>query len=406
MLTPDDRELVEYDGSLPGLATLLDPEALRALLSDFVTPAGGVRVEYLRYKPGTSLTCGLLLDTPLGVVRAFGVAGSADFAAKLPKLTGLHRPGLNRPLASDVRAHVVVSTMENDPVLGSLHRGMRGLQRTVPAAAEGRVQVLRYRPLRRALLLVEASGAPAAVVRVVDPKAVDGHLRRHRAAVHQHLPVPRESTHSRRRGVIASEYVSGTVSADGVVDSDTQALAGDVLADWHARSGRFRLPEVDMRGALLSAAGLVGDLVPHLADEAASVARSVGQRLQAVPQHRHLVHGDFSVDQVVRTPTGVTVLDLDRLRQDAPEWDVATWFAAEVLAGHTPPDAEPAEVMAPLLEAYRAASGADLRRDLRLYAAAALLLRAGEPFRLRQPSWSHRVGEIVRAASGLAAVAA
>lgn len=409
MLTSDDRELVSRDRSLPGLATLLDPEALGELLCDYLTAAGGVRVEYLRYKPGTSLTAGLLLDTALGVVRAFAVAGSADFAAKLPKMAGLHRSGLHRPLASDLSTHVVVSAMENDPALRGLRGGMRGLRRGLPEGlAEGRLRVVRYRPLRRAVAVVEVGGVPAGVARVVEPKSVEAHLRRVRTAVAEQLPVPRELGHSRRRGVIASSYVAGTVSDNGVLDRETQELAGSVLADWHSRPGRrFRLPESDVLRTLRSTADLVGELVPDLAVDAAEVARSVSGRLSSRdPSQRRLVHGDFSVDQLVRTATHVAVLDLDRLRHDAPEWDVATWFAGEVLAGHAAPDADPEEVLAPLLAAYRAAGGCDLRHDLRLYVAAALLLRAGEPFRLRQPSWGLRVAEIIRAVNGLAAVTA
>jgi len=408
MLTPDDRDLIARDRAVPGLATLLDGEALGELLSDFLTPLGGVRVEYLRYKPGTSLTCGLVLDTPSGVVRAFGVAASADFAMKLPKMTGLYRRGLHRPLASAAADHVVVSTMENDPALPGLRGGMHGLHRALPdGLAEGRLRVVRYRPLRRAVTVVDVGGVPAAVVRVVEPKAVDAHLRRLRAAVAEQLPVPRELGHSRRRGIIATAYVAGTVAENGVTDHATQTLAGAVLADWHARPGHVRLPQVDAINSLVTTAALVGELVPGLESDAASLARSVAGRLSATgADQRRLVHGDFSIDQLVRTATHVTVLDLDRVRQDAPEWDAATWFAAEVLAGHVPPTADPEDVLAPLLAAYREAGGADLRPDLRLYAAAALLLRAGEPFRLRRPEWAHRAAEIVRAASGLAAVPA
>ncbi|MDQ1621401.1 MAG: hypothetical protein QOE19_3970 [Actinomycetota bacterium] len=411
MLTSDDRELVARDRALPGLATLLDGEALGELLSDYLTPGGEVRIDYLRYKPGTSLTCSLLLDTPLGEVRAFGVAGSADFAAKLPKMTGLHRSsGLHRPLASDARRHVVVSTLENDPALPGLRGGMRGARRALPdGLSDGRLRVLRYRPLRRAVAVVESDGAPAAVVRIVEPKEVDGHLRRFRTAVAQQLPVPRELGHHRRRGVIASAFVVGSVSDNGTLDEGIQRLAGTALADWHSRQpglGRFRLPEGDVLPSMRATAGLVTELVPELADDVRSVARCVAARLSAATPQRVLVHGDFSVDQLVRTSTGLTVLDLDRLRQDAPEWDVATWFAAEVLAGHVPPGTEPEEALAPLLAAYQEAGGADLGPELRLYAAAALLQRAGEPFRLRQASWAHRVGEIVRAAAGLSAVPA
>ena len=54
MLSPANADLVRRDGRLPGLATLLDPDAFLAALQASVPPADlrAAHLRYLRYKPG------------------------------------------------------------------------------------------------------------------------------------------------------------------------------------------------------------------------------------------------------------------------------------------------------------------------------------------------------------------
>ncbi|HET6547537.1 MAG TPA: hypothetical protein VFG79_03700, partial [Solirubrobacter sp.] len=65
-----DAALARRDPALPGLAAVLDPDALLERL-DALLPAGverprGGRVDYARYKPGTSIVVALTLDTTAG----------------------------------------------------------------------------------------------------------------------------------------------------------------------------------------------------------------------------------------------------------------------------------------------------------------------------------------------------
>src|SRR5438552_13934704 len=56
MLSAADAQFVRRDSALPGLATMLDPEAFAGALAPFM-PAidpGSARIEYVRYKPGKS----------------------------------------------------------------------------------------------------------------------------------------------------------------------------------------------------------------------------------------------------------------------------------------------------------------------------------------------------------------
>src|SRR2546422_9176896 len=66
MLSPPEADLVRRDGVLPGLATVLDPDALLAALAPAL-PAADVRaasVRYVRYKPHTNCLVAYRLDVP------------------------------------------------------------------------------------------------------------------------------------------------------------------------------------------------------------------------------------------------------------------------------------------------------------------------------------------------------
>lgn len=407
MLAPDDQAVAVRDRAVPGLGLVLDPAALEALLSDFLPATGSVRVDYLRYKPGTSLTAGLELDTGIGPVRAFAVAGSAEFSAKMAGLARGSRAGLHNPLAVDPAHLVVVAPMGADPKVGALGRDLRGIRRTLPRSlAEQSVEILRYRPMRRAVGLVGPRGAPAAVVRAVEPRTMEAHLRRRRAAAEAGVALPRELVHSRRRGVLVTQYVPGLASADGTVDPEMLECAAGLLAQLHRRRPGDRVPGPLDAATMWAAARAAGVLVPAGAGAASRTAEALTGWLAAQPGPPSLVHGDFSADQLVRSPGGGVLIDLDRVRGDAPEWDIASWFAAQVLGGHVAVDADPEATLASLLSAYRAAGGPDLRRHLRGYVAAALLLRATEPFRLRRPGWAQLTRDLIGAAARLAAVPA
>ena len=74
VLSPADADLVRRDSALPGLATLLDPEAFLATLRQAMPAVGGVAasITYVRYKPGTSCLVGYRIqgDAPCDVAGA------------------------------------------------------------------------------------------------------------------------------------------------------------------------------------------------------------------------------------------------------------------------------------------------------------------------------------------------
>src|SRR2546425_960153 len=58
MLSPADATLVRRDVAVPGLARLLDPDALRQTVQSVASHLDIANLNYVRYKPGTSCLIG------------------------------------------------------------------------------------------------------------------------------------------------------------------------------------------------------------------------------------------------------------------------------------------------------------------------------------------------------------
>ena len=151
--------------------------------------------------------------------------------------------------------------------------------------------------------------------------------------------------------------------------------AAGLLADLH-RSG----VEVGRRR---SARGVVRALVRKAADlPEGALATAYGDLVAragaATPADDALVasHGDFSPANVLLTPDGPRLIDLDRAQLAAPARDVAYWGAwhwvRALLAGAEPSWAAGDELAAAYL-AHRPECGAAVARTLRFHRAAALL---------------------------------
>jgi Ser/Thr protein kinase RdoA (MazF antagonist) len=105
-----------------------------------------------------------------------------------------------------------------------------------------------------------------------------------------------------------------------------------------------------------------------------------------------LSHGDFTARQLLVTPAGLAVIDLDALRLAPAALDPATYAAYLVFGGPDDLD-EASEVLDELLEGY---GGRPL--GLSWYLATSILRQAGYPFRYFDEHWPERVEGMVTAA--------
>lgn len=366
-----------------------------------------VRATRLRHKPGQSTTAALVgtdpehRDTPLGWVRVVTrdqrvkVDNAVRYAAERGRSIAVHDLGANLVLAW--------GPVDTDP---RLRRGLDALAPAVPdladAMATGRVSVLRYNPYRRLVLRLE--GQPAGdhplVVRVVAaptswPRPLLAHLRDlglplATPAEHPLIPTgPRTSVW---------EWVPGRPLAtlDRAQAGRTARSLGEALGVLHsADPGAALVPRGsgNRMDRVHAVARQVGELAPRLAQRAARLVSALP--LPAVPQV--VVHGDLSADQVVVAGNGWHLLDLDRCGLGHPSVDLGSFAAWEaVRGGRRDPGADlTGDLTGELLAGYRvtAPPWADAGSPGQLPAgtAAALMLRASEPFRDGHLDWEGQV---------------
>lgn len=386
MLTDADRRLAARDPGVPGLAVLLDPDALTAWLrarwrgrpARDRPPPDAVTIEYLRYKPRTAMVAAVELSWP-GATRSGFVKAVAPRAA--PKLAKLRGAIVDDTL---LLAYGDAADDRRLPGLTRLH--------AEPAA----VRTLRYKPERRWVGVIGDR-----VVKVHRPPLEPATVRDHRAVQATGLPVPDLLEARPRHGLVAYRWVDGKPLDHGGLDDATRREVGVLLRRLHdcpVVPARSRPPHhLELAGAARSVAAVL----PEVAETARSTQRAITATLAGLDRSVVPVHGDFSADQVIAGPAGLAVIDLDRLCADDPAVDLAGWVAAEIVAGRADPDARSAQVLGELLDGYRPADALLDRLDL--LAAAALLRRAAEPFRTRLGDWPRLVAAHVERARRLAA---
>jgi aminoglycoside phosphotransferase (APT) family kinase protein len=143
-----------------------------------------------------------------------------------------------------------------------------------------------------------------------------------RDALARRAPVPELLGATRRRGLVALEWLEGEALEDSLESTPRAAEAvGLVLAAVHELDGLGLALRPDFDAQRLTAAARATLVVsPALAQRADRLATAlVGELRPAGP--RTAVHGDFSADQVVLGARGAMLVDLDETRRDYPAVD-------------------------------------------------------------------------------------
>jgi aminoglycoside phosphotransferase (APT) family kinase protein len=420
MLAPCDAQIVRRDHALPGLAILLDPEALAATLSQVApaaVPLGIPRTTYLRYKPG--LACLAAYETHVkGIPVTFHAQTYAPEAhEKFEKLTGPDEiPGPLGPGHIVLREHrLVVSAFPNDRKLktlrqlaapASLDRLLTKLLGPDPTGWDGaRVHTLAYKPERRYVgrLDVGGGGDARAVLKIYTESAYPTVRRNARAfTARGPLRVPARLGKSGWQHVLALEYLPGRVLSELLAAPDpataAQApleLVARALAELHARSSptvRQRPPRPPHDG-LAELADAVAWLLPDCARQARSLAESLIAHLSRIEVPANtVIHGDFYAKQVLvdaADPGRIGIVDFDEVAPGDPWSDVANFVAhleSDALRGRLPCD-RVKPVTSTWCDAYQAASRRAIPSHFPLYVALSLLRLAPHPFRRRESDW-------------------
>lgn len=342
MLQPADQDIVRRDPALPGLALVLDADAVSVMLGVDVDPV------HLRYKPGVSC---------MATFRA-----GDDFIT----LRALTRQRFAEDGISPRRAALVRRVPEHALIV-------------MPPAADRRITALRQRvdlddatPLRfkpeRRMVLRRGDAMLKAMSKTTWDRALAGA----RFGATQGGPAVRwvdEQNH-----LIATRWLSGT-SAEGA-SVETFARIGAALAVLH--HGKADLPA----GKTATPPAALADLALLLPDVAARI-RNIRTALALSLSTGPLVpcHGDFSADQVMVAEDGtLTIVDWDEAGLADPAQDLGSFLARldhDMLTG-TPTN----DLAVAFLDGYGA-----LPANLAAHHAAALAALATEGFRTRCDNW-------------------
>lgn len=408
-----DDDLVVRERALPALPVLLDDERLTAMLreSGWVAPDELARVDRIRLKSGTRVQAAIR-SSPRGrwmLANAFSAAswGKADKDLQVAQRRELPMVVQEDLLlvVLDVRGDrdlpMLRSVRPDDPA-GLRHRVVAALDEAGVAGGCRRLTAttIAYNPARRWVGALHAEdpepsgrrqgGNPLALLKVhADPLTAE-HAA-HVAGLLATVGVQTPATVLLDDGMVASAWVPGR-EADPTSRPHAEAVA-TLLARLSAvrwgSTASTRMPPLDLPGldhlprldhrAILEGARAATDTLNQLDPVAGARACAVLEVLASALTHcidhasarndAVLVHGDFSVDQVVIGANGAILLDLDRAAAGPRGWDAASWMAAQVSAGvplgqvTAVPDTA---VPAPLL-------------------AAAALLRTPEAWRRRRP---------------------
>jgi len=408
MLSPSDAAVVARDPELPGLAVLLDTAAVSTLVG------AAVRRDYLRYKPGTSCVLGGRVDLPDGSADLIVTAYGADSAIKLDKTVSDSPRG--SVLYVDRAQGVVAALASADrdlPFLAALaheRTRRRALRRLLPSwtgRSSVRISTLSYKPMRRWVGLLTAPDASPVVLRAYRPADAERSAAGVRELMHAVPRTPQLLGIDPQLGVLALTYLEGrpldALLAEGRAGAGELEMVGRALAQLHGR-GPTLLPNrtaADDLAAVQTAAEHIAVLLPELAAQAHELATDLCRRLVRLPVARSVVHGDFSADQVVVDAAGhVALLDLDRTGTGDPATDLASlWTSATTGSVSEDGSAIRQAMTSDLYSGYAQVRPLPPEESVRTHAAALLLRRVVEPFRLCRPDWPDRARRLLSAAA-------
>ncbi len=392
--------LANHDPALPGLPDLLDADALGERLGAATTRS------YLRYKPGTSATALIEVDGRSAIAHAWR-PGAGDKRAKAVKharpedvlldaptdgllvvdaLADRHLPALRLLVRDGEVAGWLTAAghpVSPDAVPETLaHKPARRWVGRLPLRQEGRDVVLRA---------YSATGYETAVAAhgLIDPARCPS-LR----------PPGVLATHRRR--LIALEHLPGRVLDTSVTAAVLERL-GACLGELHASGpvGEGTVGHPATTKGLDALAPVLGDQV----DEAEEIHAEARAALR--PGRRSVVHGDFSLDQVVADGHALGVIDLDRVRLGTPADDLASLLAEAAVTALPTRGGDGAAALvdrlrAPFVTGHAATWPAGLSDDLGPRIALELLARGGEPFRGGGDDWPRVTRDLIDLAGTLA----
>jgi hypothetical protein len=369
----------------------------RSLLPD--APLPDVRVQYLRYKPGTNLVVHYQVGLGEGRYDAVAmIASQANLARRaakpehvaLAQLVDGRSPAPS-PLAYDADLNALVQWLPLDLSLPALAEPPGRFRRRLEAAGvelseADQPSLLAYKPRRRAALRLGRHVLKVYATEDRFATAAEG-LRAGARLEGLHTPRCEAALPDLRLTVQAFLPGAGPLAA---IPTATQA--GALLGRLHAASApqlRPAPPDVQLRCAA-SSAGLVGAIVPSLEGR---LERLVDQLEEAQPDDEVLVpsHGDFNRRQLLVHEGDLAVVDFDDMCLAPAAMDIAN-YAAHLVRGEAEMMVHLDAALDALVEGYGSRPP-----SLSWYLATSMLRQTLFAFRCFEEHWPERVEAMVKA---------
>lgn len=406
MLGDGDAALAQRDLAIPGLATVLSPDALLAFVhgaDDATTTAG---ISYVRYKAGRSCLTSLDIASASGcrthVVRAYArdTEGATAFARDAERAV---RDGATTVVDRAQRLLSIAFPHDRAlPALARLHddTARQRLYDRVGLASpddDGLApRRLVYKPSRRYVARVDRSGTPYAAVKGYThadfpslgptPAWLDGS---------SDVRAARELGRHDRRCVRAIEWLPGELLADriarGAATPELLRRVGRAIAALHAgpRDGWPRRDAARDAVSLRALASDVGALLPSEQQRITAITDAIAPRVAGAPGRAVPTHGDCYAKQFLVDDHQLGLIDFDEAALGDSHADLALFVAhlhRDAARGELT-EAHVAGIEGDLLQGYASAGGAIDRRWLSLRLAEAILRLTPHPFRHRHDEW-------------------
>ncbi len=411
MLVPPDEVLVRRERWLPGLATILDPDAFVAALRTLVPDAEPREARPVLARFASGERCLVLYRLRIGD-RSIDVHATACRPERLAALAGA---GAILPEHA-----VAVSFFPHDRKLPALARFdghtaqsrlLRRLLPQLPALHGATVTTLSYKPERRWVAMLEGADGSRAALKLHAGRdfaraGASAAALRPRGALRLAQPIGA----SERHAALAFAWAMGRSLRDSLADASSALrdaeLTGAALAALHAQDpAALPLRSRAAEGAALEAAAdAVAALVPAIGLRARRLAEGLSGRLLREPRGERPIHGDFYAKQVLVEAEYAVLLDLDQAACGDPAADLG-YFAAHLERDPQRgllPAALAAPALAALLDGYAAIAAPPTAERLALYTAAGLLRLAPQHFRSREPDWDAGITATLARAEAIA----
>lgn len=411
MLNEADQKIAAGDPSLPGLAAMLDPNLLLAELKKLPSfeHAASLEIRYLRYKAANNCTAALRILTSHGgevycyakalTQEVFRQAWQKHESRKKIAQHGIVMPAALHGLCILLR-HPAQDREIGRPLWlvdgGEQRRVLNACSLPLSENADVQISILRYKPERRLVAKVLQNGSPVAVLRSGAPDEFGKMLVGNAFGV-AHGGVALTGADGTGR-ILATRWQKGEslCPEEGRLPDDLLcAELGKKLARIHEATychpTRYMLQ--DEAASIEGVGNSFRHILPEYGDWFEALRRRVSDGIAQIPEQSSLIHGDFSLDQIIRRTnkageTKLHILDWDRAAQGHPLLDLASFQARmelQIIEGELP-RFEADRLSDGLLHAYRKKHVVP-ETDLQVLTASALLRLAAEPFRKRSPHW-------------------